>query len=451
MSRSGQIIEKSKGSITFVVDTGLPAPIGHLECPRKGQEIAWSILYDDLITGKLPEIFAISCPDAKLFGYQKDVFFQTLVKAFAEHRPVVLSPDMIWLLICQGFSHHINMNPEKFRDRIVSHKGKQELVVNYTCSEDLSVQDWSLIIDSFTKQVEENTKEGIASALVTDYSTTGPAEAAASRITLLDAVKPFFEFVVHHLICGIPYITLKGLPEDWEKMIDKVRPLAKFDLEWWIDSLIPILHEFVETANGRPKASFWKNIVKKTRPGEMRGRGCIPSESRSSTVDGWFLKFFPYNRYGRTPKAVKFDETMLPETVSVSFKYRLVDSSGSIISETLMDMTAGFLGIEEDPQTYALTPKIGWFIRKSESEDVVLAKLKEQSQFDGIQLRILEVPPILKRFKHIRSLYLHFVGKVNLPDWLDMIKIDYLVVTGELTKEEKDGIRQRFPKCEFWD
>src|SRR4029078_12923454 len=28
--------------------------------------------------------------------------------AFSDHRPLVLSPDMIWLLIAQGFANHVN-------------------------------------------------------------------------------------------------------------------------------------------------------------------------------------------------------------------------------------------------------------------------------------------------------------------------------------------------------
>ncbi len=48
--------------------------------------------------------------------------------------------------------------------------------------------------------------------------------------------------------CGIPSITLKGSPDDWQKVLDKVRSLKKYKLEKWGSDLEPILKEFVEAS-----------------------------------------------------------------------------------------------------------------------------------------------------------------------------------------------------------
>jgi len=45
------------------------------------------------------------------YGYNS--FFNGMYSAYAEHRPFVLSPDMIWLLISQGFSRHVNANSDE--------------------------------------------------------------------------------------------------------------------------------------------------------------------------------------------------------------------------------------------------------------------------------------------------------------------------------------------------
>ncbi|MBL7775710.1 MAG: DUF4419 domain-containing protein, partial [Saprospiraceae bacterium] len=37
-------------------------------------------------------------------------FLYAVYRAYAEHRPLVLSPDMVWLTILQGFSTHVNLN-----------------------------------------------------------------------------------------------------------------------------------------------------------------------------------------------------------------------------------------------------------------------------------------------------------------------------------------------------
>src|SRR3712207_455320 len=47
--------------------------------------------------------------------------------AFSEHRPLVLSPDVVWLTIAQGFTQHIRLNAETFRSRLVRHEGRKKL------------------------------------------------------------------------------------------------------------------------------------------------------------------------------------------------------------------------------------------------------------------------------------------------------------------------------------
>ena len=48
-----------------------------------------------------------------LLQYDGNCLIGTVGQCFAEHRPLVLSPDMIWLTILQGFANHINLDPEK--------------------------------------------------------------------------------------------------------------------------------------------------------------------------------------------------------------------------------------------------------------------------------------------------------------------------------------------------
>ena len=79
--------------------------------------------------------------------------------------------------------------------------------------------------------------------------------------------------------------------------------------------------------------------------------------------DGWFLKLFPYDNKGKTPKKVIISQTMLPETVVVPFKYLVVSLEGVVLEETSLELVAGIVGVLEDPQDYTMTPKIGWFVR----------------------------------------------------------------------------------------
>src|SRR5262249_9381561 len=49
--------------------------------------------------------------------------------AFAEHRPLFLSPDIIWLTLTQGLANHININAERLRRQFVQHDGQLTIVV----------------------------------------------------------------------------------------------------------------------------------------------------------------------------------------------------------------------------------------------------------------------------------------------------------------------------------
>jgi len=56
-------------------------------------------------------------------------FFEGMYAAYADHRPFTLSPDMVWLLISQGFANHVNNNSEEMRKVLVDFDGKLSLIV----------------------------------------------------------------------------------------------------------------------------------------------------------------------------------------------------------------------------------------------------------------------------------------------------------------------------------
>lgn len=67
----------------------------------------------------------------------------------------------------------------------------------------------------------------------------------------------------------------------------------------------------------------------------------------------------------------------------------------------------------------------------------------------GFTLRVKEVPPVLAKLSHIERLELYFIDKVALPEWMDNIRIDELVINGKLSDKEAERIRKRFPKVDI--
>ena len=221
--------------------------------------------------------------DRLVLQYGNHPFFYGMYEAYASHRPFVLSPDMIWLLISQGFSHHINADPEKYRDRMVDFQDKISLVVESECP--LDKAQWDVLIPEFAQEVKENTKGTIAETMIADFSTTKQYEQIASEITLMETTKAYFEFVVVYISCGIPEVTLLGTTEDWQKVYDKAMQLRSFDLAWWIDELKPILKQFIKASEGNADIKFWRNMFKWHTQKEY---------GTTNVIDGWIVKFFPY-------------------------------------------------------------------------------------------------------------------------------------------------------------
>ncbi|MDD2602073.1 MAG: DUF4419 domain-containing protein, partial [Prevotella sp.] len=347
------------------------------------------------------------------------------------------------------FSHYVNKDPEALRDKLVDHEGKLSLVVK--SEKDLLAKDadWNAVIDDFSRQIKANTKGNVAEMITANFSTTRQTERLASEIVLMDAVKPYFEYIVMYIACGIPSITLQGTPADWKEIVAKTRKLDAYGLGWWTAELVPILDEFVKASEGHPDQNFWKDIVMKDCPDRLRGGGC--SSEKPTNVDGWFLKFFPFDEKGRTPATIPHTYKMLPEQVSVGFQYIKQDGvTGKTLSNTPMELIAGIVGVEVNPETQALTPKIGWLAAIANNEKDVFDKLKKQNQGrQGIYLRVKEVPLILKELGHINHLYLSFTDKVVIPSWMDKMTIDRFDIEGELSESEKAELRKRFPNVKI--
>jgi hypothetical protein len=300
-----------------------------------------------------------------------------LHRAFMQHRPLCLSPDTIWLLICQGVAHHVNVHTEDLRSRFVRHQGKVQVVVRRDDFVKGSPENpWGEVINEFSPRVQAH----IGSAhdlFVPRFSTTGPTERIASEIVLLDAVQNYFEFILQTR-CGIPAMTLEGTAEDWQELAERVQAFAEFGLEWWLKPLEPILQQFVAAARGDVRRAFWESIYK------------YGSYSGGAAVTGWISAFFPYfkDQQGNPTKKSSWlakGGTKLKRLLAGKWDREQFDlgspSPGAFPSGLArapfiwqylersfdMEFLGGFVGVAQDAATLTLRPEIGWAIRQVKS------------------------------------------------------------------------------------
>ncbi len=370
--------------------------------------------------------------DSLVLWYGEHPFFYGMYEAYASHRPFVLSPDMVWMLISQGFSHHINADPEKYRDRMVDFEGKMSLVVE--SDKPLNEAEWERLIPEFAEEIKKNTKGTIAETIIADFSTTTSYEQIASEITLMETTKAYFEFVVMYAACGIPEITLLGSTEDWQKVYDKAMRLRSYDLDWWIDELEPILAQFVKASKGKTDTKFWRNMFKWHTQKEY---------GAPDIIDGWIVKFFPYDKDGKRfgLKTLTRDSNLPDEMAEADVRFIEVYPDGSRV-ETMIELYGGFVGLEQNLENFALTPKIGWMVKKKDDASMV-NRMKGRMEY-GLELRIKEVPEVLRKLDSIPSLTLYFKEGVRFPEWMKDVKIDHLNVFGEISKEEQKRLLEWF-------
>jgi hypothetical protein len=291
-------------------------------------------------------------------------------QAYRDHRPLVLSPDMFWLLVTQGLALHVNNHPDEFRDRFRVGPGQQEIeILNDELRKGSPENAWENVVEDFCEQITDRIGGDNYAQIVTSFSTTGLVERAANAIVLMDTVKNYFQYRVRTR-CGIPQVVLEGTAADWERLRDKTESLGKtYAVTWWTDRLLPILDRVARNAARKEDAALWESIYKQV------------DASGGPYLSGWITDFFPYvgrdeptslNRAFR-PEPTAEDSyflkmgigsgittDQLPSSLSkVPFVWKYVDK------QFRMEFLAGFVGFTQEADSLRLRPKIGWAVREA--------------------------------------------------------------------------------------
>ena len=440
-AQKARILEQKPGSITFEVDLNLPKPQNQYYFKGQSQAEKKEYYVTHANYRGLDEIFiAASFWDTPLV-LDDTPFYTGMVRAFSDHRPITLSPDLIWMLISQAFSHDVNADPEKFRDKLVGFDGKVALVVETDKPLYSPEFDWTSTIDGFAAKIEANTQNDVAKLITADFSTTGTAERLASEIVLMETTKSFFEFIIMYSGCGFPSITLTGTVQDWQSILDRTESLRKLGAGRWAAELKPILKQFVQAAGGNPDKAFWQDIVMKNTVENLRGGAC--SMDKPTELDGWFLKFMPYDKDGNpTPAKIPHNYNKFPKQMSsVPVKYIETDpETGQVIGTIPLELSGGIAGFSAD-ENGCVSFNLGWTVNKSQAD----RNIKQLEESDGwINLRVTQVPEELRSIEHYNMLELEFVGKVDFPDWFYKLDIDNLIIKGNVTPDQKKKLKRRF-------
>jgi hypothetical protein len=286
--------------------------------------------------------------------------------AFAQHRPLILTPDAVWLTVVHGVAQHVSLYPQECRAKLVPHEGRERIVVVR------DTFDWPAIVEDFRRMLGRLAL--VSRHLTADFSTTGPVERVAQSIALMDVLAPYYQYEVR-IICGIPQIGLAGTPDDWKLLREKVWALPDLDFEWWLEPLRQVADQMARAARGLVDLLFWRRIYK------VRDSTGAYDPQRST---GWIMRLFPYlfspvtrtpsgrnPLFARTPVGVRL-ETLPPGLRDVPLNVEVLGAGRE------MALSAGVAGIAQSG--IALKPSINWCVRPADPRvSRLLAAIQERA------------------------------------------------------------------------
>ena len=327
------------------------------------------LLNDDNVVGASQNYYT-----KKVFNKGINNILQGFYSAYENHLPIRLTPDIIWLLIVQGFAQHVNFNSEQLRNSFVNFEGKKTLEIiidKYHSYKQMKPQDYEMLFEKLNDQMKLYTGEELINTIDFNFSTSNKITKVVGYASIMSAMKKYFEYIGNCHMCNYPYIILEGTLNDWKNILKKAKALSKYNLKKWVKSLEPILLKIIDTKKGNIDKKFWKEILYPDKLDERIEIGVYKYKTiKVDGINGWLLLFFPYFKNGhfRYEKALKTkDIWRLPDKLLKTPLIMKSDDEG----ETKMTIYSGFFGMNVDKEKDNLvTAEIGWYVKeKSKNND----------------------------------------------------------------------------------
>ena len=307
--------------------------------------------------------YELDTDETEFFNFKKRSLIAGLILAYKNHYPITISPDMIWLLILQGYSRFMEKYSELVREKYVNFKGQKVLGVERLgiFPETATKEDWKGIIQEFTQKIEDNVGKEVVSNLQADFSTTNSVILTTSQVSIMSAMKQYFIYKVLMGGCGISSITLEGSVEDWEKIKSRLEFLSDKAMKWWTKHLIPIIENIIKTKKYYQEnieindelIEFWKGMIR------LKGKGDMYDPHM---INGWIVKFIPDFSEQKPKLNEEILETEVPDQIISCPMELIVLNLDGTKTEYKCDLASGFYGMVQNKETFNVKPVIGYAI-----------------------------------------------------------------------------------------
>lgn len=193
--------------------------------------------------------------------------------------------------VLQQIGRIIDNNPEEYRETLVSHEGKKELIVEVS---DYDKKNTKIFIEEICKQMKSHVKDNVVSKMTTSYSTTSQIDRVMNSVACMTNMRHYFTYTMS-VKCGIRSIYFGGSVEDWIKLRDDIKAFENYGDQFkkYVDGLIPILDEFILARQGKPDIGFFNKIFRKDA--SIMYKDTVISyfsSSNNNYITGWFLDLY---------------------------------------------------------------------------------------------------------------------------------------------------------------
>ena len=270
------------------------------------------------------------------------------LNAFVDHCPIKVSPNIIWQLILNAFAKHVNNFSEKLRSKFVKFEGVKSLSVIKVGSINDIYKYEDQIIDELTKKISENVGDELVNVLTPNFSTSTKNSVISGKVSIMSSFKKYFRYRGSMLVCGIPYILLEGTLEDWEKILEKLKFLSKYDFS--NKKMEKDIEEIINTKKGKINLDFWRKIIMETKKEEDDWIGC--GSEGNDKITGWILDF--YNGLSET---LRRDSNFFEEVLEVPIEITEIKGKKKTINGMIY---AGIRDLKQDPETFVVEPIVNY-------------------------------------------------------------------------------------------
>ena len=296
------------------------------------------------------------------FGTHKTIL--GYLNAYFNHCPIKVSPNVIWQLILNNFSKYVNDNSERLRKKFVDFEGKK----NLTCVRIGKLEDADKytedIIKDFCNQISQNIGKELIDVLTPNYSTSTKESIISGQVSIMSTFKKYFNYDLFMISCGIPYIILEGNLNDWEKILEKLKFLSKYD--FYTSKMEKDITEIIDTKKGNINMDFWRKIIMETKESVRESNGCSISfrKVEKKFITGWILDF--YNEDKIKKEDIK---DLIEEVVEVPINITEVETQRTKTGI----IYAGIRDLKQDPNNFEVEPVVNYFFSLNEkSEDKMM-------------------------------------------------------------------------------